>query len=229
MNSSVVPSRRPYLGRGASVERCESCFLRVDKCICELQSAVPAQVEFCLLTHNDEIYKPSNTGRLIRDSIAGTRRFIWHRKEADPELLALIQNPQVNAYIVFPPGDDYSERMTGFSSQSGKRSVFIVLDGTWRQARRMFRLSEYLQGLAVISLKSVPVSRYGLRKAIHDNQLCTAEVAIALLDEIGDQAASVHLQSYFDTFTARYLETRSQNVAPELVAGNGGDSGVLPG
>ncbi|WP_271273492.1 tRNA-uridine aminocarboxypropyltransferase [Aliamphritea hakodatensis] len=212
MNSSVVQPRRPYLGRGATVERCESCFLRVDKCICELRSAISAQVEFCLLTHNDEVYKPSNTGRLIRDSIAGTRRFIWHRKEADPELLALIQNPQVNAYIVFPPGDDYAERMAEFVPQPDKRSVFIVLDGTWRQARRMFRLSEYLQGLAVISLKNVPVSRYELRKAVHDNQLCTAEVAIALLGEIGDHSASAHLQRYFDAFTGRYLETRSQKV-----------------
>ncbi|WP_261844180.1 tRNA-uridine aminocarboxypropyltransferase [Aliamphritea ceti] len=212
MNTSSAPPRRPYLGRGATVKRCESCFLRTDKCICELRSSVSASVEFCLLTHNDEIYKPSNTGRLIRGSINATRCFIWHRTEVDPELLELIENSEVNTYIVFPPGDDYLERMTEYKSEPDKRNVFIVLDGTWRQARRMFRLSAYLQNVPLISLQNAPASRYGLRKTEEVSQLCTAEVAIELLAEIGDQIASKHLRNYFEVFTRRYSETRSQKI-----------------
>ena len=36
--------------------------------------------------------------------------------------------------------------MVEYEPKAGKRPVFIILDGTWRQARRMFRHSRYLDG-----------------------------------------------------------------------------------
>lgn len=177
-------------------------------CLCEHRAEVTANVEFWLLTHPYEIYKPTNTGRLIVDSISGSRVFQWHRTEPDPAFLRLLSRDDIDAYIVFPEGEDYRERMTSYVARQNKRSVFIILDGTWRQARRMFRLSEYLQHLPVISLDNPRQSRYKLRKAQHDNQLCTVEVAIGLLEQIGDAAPAAHLDDYFEIFNNRYQAMR---------------------
>jgi len=72
----------------------------------------------------------------------------------------------------------------------------------------MFRLSTYLQNLPVISLDRVRSSTYALRKAIHEGQLCTAEVAAALLHQLGEDCAGDTLESYYQKFNSHYIASR---------------------
>ena len=202
------PPRKPFIARGSNIDRCERCFLHRAGCICAHRREVAARVQFCLLSHPYELYKPTNTGRLIADTIQGTRVFHWHRTEPDPEFLALINDPGIDPYIVFPPGEDYQQRMTEYSPKQDRQSLFIILDGTWRQARRIFRLSDYLQHLPVISLTQSRESRYNLRKTDSPGQLCTVEVAAALLEQIGDADAAKQLDDYFDLFNDNYKVVR---------------------
>lgn len=207
------PPRKPFVTRGANVKRCEHCRLPITACICEYRSEVESQVEFVVLMHRYETYKPTNTGRLIADSIAKTRVIEWQgRKEPGDELTALLNDPSYQPIIVFPPAEDYLERMTTpvQVQQNSAKPLLILLDGTWRQARRIFRHSDYLQHLPVISLDEVRESSYGLRKAIHEGQLCTAEVAIALLEQLGDEPASNHLNAYFKRFNQHYVASRGR-------------------
>jgi DTW domain-containing protein YfiP len=207
------PPRKPFVTRGANVRRCEQCRLAISACICEYRSEVEASVEFVLLMHRYETYKPTNTGRLIADSIANTRTIEWQgRKEPGEVLQSLLNDPSYQPIIVFPPSEDYLDRMTSSAAvlADGRKPLFILLDGTWRQARRMFRHSDYLQNLPVISLDEMRVSNYGLRKAIHEGQLCTAEVAVALLEQMEDQSAADHLAAYFDRFNKHYVASRGR-------------------
>ncbi|HSG04239.1 MAG TPA: DTW domain-containing protein [Marinobacterium sp.] len=205
------PPRKPYLARGAGVHRCESCRLPLPSCICEHRKTVHAGVEFVVLMHRNETYKPTNTGRLIEATIANTRVIQWHsRLDPGDELAALLDNPSYQPIIVFPPSSDYQQRMIAQpdSSTSSAKPLFILLDGTWRQARRMFRHSVYLQKLPVISLDEARTSTYSLRKAIHEGQLCTAEVAAALLHQIGEEVAGEALDNYYQRFNAHYIASR---------------------
>ena len=207
------PPRKPFVTRGANVKRCEQCRLPITACICEYRSEVESQVEFVVLMHRYETYKPTNTGRLIADSIAKTHVIEWQgRKEPGDELTALLNDPAYQPMIVFPPAEDYLERMTSpvQVQQNAGKPLLILLDGTWRQARRIFRHSDYLQHLPVISLDEVRESSYGLRKAIHEGQLCTAEVAIALLEQLGDEPAANHLNAYFKRFNQHYVASRGR-------------------
>ncbi|MBV1787744.1 DTW domain-containing protein [Marinobacterium sp. D7] len=202
------PPRRPYLARGGGVERCEACRLPTESCICEHRAEVAAQCQFWLLMHHNEFYKPTNTGRLIADSLAGTRIFEWSRTEPPQALLDALNDPRYAPCIVFPAGDDYRDRMIDAPVDDTRIPVFIILDGTWRQARRMFRHSRYLQHLPVIEPKTQRLSRYSLRRSTVDHHLCTAEVAIALLEQFNEQDAAAHLERYFDRFNGEYFESR---------------------
>lgn len=207
------PPRKPFITRGANVKRCESCRLPLAACICEFKSSVEAKVEFVVLMHRYETYKPTNTGRLIADSIAQTHVIEWQgRKEPGEQLARLLSDNTYFPVIVFPPSDDYLDRMTSSSVviADGRKPLLILLDGTWRQARRMFRHSDYLQHLPVISLDELRESQYGLRKAIHEGQLCTAEVAIALLEQMDDLPAAQHLNHYFKRFNEHYIASRGR-------------------
>lgn len=205
------PPRRPYLARGAGVIRCVSCHLPQQSCICEFRNQVSAEVEFVVLMHRNETYKPTNTGRLIEATIANTHVIQWvSRSDPGEPLERLLEDPAYQPILVFPPGDGYRERMikTPFAAEQAGKPLLILLDGTWRQARRMFRLSTYLQNLPVISLDQVRSSTYALRKAIHEGQLCTAEVAAALLHQLGEDSAGDALETYYQKFNSHYIASR---------------------
>jgi DTW domain-containing protein YfiP len=44
-------------------------------------------------------------------------------------------------------------------AETDKRPLFILLDGTWAEARKMFGRSPYLDGLPVLSLQPNQISR----------------------------------------------------------------------
>lgn len=216
------PPRRPYLARGSGVRRCTLCHLPLDSCICAYKKQVSAGIEFVVLMHPKESYKPTNTGRLIEASIANTRVVQWvSRSEAGEELGRLLADPAYQPILVFPPDEGYRERMIREplpAAQAGK-PLLILLDGTWRQARRMFRLSTYLQSFPVISLDHMRTSTYALRKAIHEGQLCTAEVAAALLHQLGEDEAGTVLDNYYQKFNSHYIASRRRWAKRDSVSG----------
>lgn len=205
----VDPPRKPYVARGSGVTRCDGCRLPQEVCICEHRHALPAACEFWLLTHRYEFYKPTNTGRLIFDSVANTRIFEWSRTEPEAELLQALADPRYAPCLIFPPEEDYQHRVVReVGGSSGRIPAFIILDGTWRQARRMFRHSAYLQQVPVLDLQTQRLSRYQLRRSKIEEHLCTAEVAIAVLEQVGEAAVAAHLEGYFDCFNQNYIATR---------------------
>ena len=177
-----------------------------------------------------EPLKPSNTGWLIADVVADTAAFSWARTVVDPALLAMLADPQWQPYVVFPgefvaagrvvtqlqPAAHISMQPTAQptkqpTAQSGnKRPLFVLLDATWPEARKMFRKSPYLDHLPVLSLQPEQLSRYRLRRSRRDDHFCTSEVAALCLHLAGDLQAAQTLEAYLDVFTHHYLQAKHQ-------------------
>lgn len=95
--------------------------------------------------------------------------------------------------VVFPASYASAGRRVLDAPLPGKPPLFIMLDGTWPEARKMFRKSPWLDALPMISVDLSRVSAYRLREAHAEGQYCTAEVAIALLDLAGMSPQPAHL------------------------------------
>lgn len=223
----LARSTRPFLARGGPKgERCEGCRLRPSHCMCALRPELATRAAFCLLMHDAEPLKPSNTGWLIADVVRETYAFGWSRTEVDAQIEALLADPQWQPYVVFPGEYAQSpERVVNVldggdarALQPGKRPLFILLDATWSEARKMFRKSPYLDGFPVLSLHPDLISRYQLRRSKRDDHFCTSEVAALCLELVGDagdvQAGQV-LESYLGVFTERYLQAKHQQNTDE--------------
>ncbi len=63
----------------------------------------------------------------------------------------------------------------------GKHPLFVLLDATWQQARKIFRKSPYLNHLPALSLQPKQLSHYRLSRSTRDDHLCTSEVATLCL------------------------------------------------
>jgi hypothetical protein len=171
-----------------------------------------------------EPLKPSNTGWLIADVVPDTFAFGWARTEVDPALLMLLADPQWQPYLVFPGEFVAPERVVtslqpadSVAPRAGTRPLFVLLDATWPEARKMFRKSPYLEHLPVLSLHSEQVSSYKLRRSRRSDHFCTSEVAALCLALAGESQAAHTLDAYLDVFTHHYLQAKQQ--LPPDVAG----------
>ena len=216
----MARSAKPFLARGGTRgERCPGCRLAPSHCLCALHVLTPTRAGVCLLMADIEPLKPSNTGWLIADVVPDTFAFGWARTAVDPGLLALLADPQWEPVVVFPgefvaPGRVIhtleKPREGADALATPRRPLFILLDATWPEARKMFRKSPYLDALPVLSLQPEQISRYRLRRSRRDDHFCTAEVAALCLELVGEAQAAQVLDAYLDVFTHHYLQAKHQ-------------------
>ncbi|KGJ97062.1 tRNA-uridine aminocarboxypropyltransferase [Colwellia psychrerythraea] len=231
-------STTTYKARGQRVIRCELCQLAKQFCICELapsKEQVETTAGFLLLYYDTEVMKPSNTGKLIADLIPDTFAFLWSRTQDNPELLTVLNDEKWFPLVVFPQeyaGDEREVFTNKVTCPEGKRPLFIMLDGSWREAKKMFRKSPYLDGFPMVSFDAKtaiqaitgnyqgdnnnqlsPVgqdSRYTVRKTELEHQFSTAEVAARVLDMHGEVNNAHVLDLWFDVFNFQYQKSVCQ-------------------
>lgn len=211
----LTHSVKPFLARrGSRSPRCAGCRLLPSHCICGLRPVVSTDAGMCLLMADIEPLKPSNTGWLIADLVADTFAFAWARTAVDPALLALLADPQWQPFVVFPGEYAAPERVVHAvqpaPAASGRRPLFILLDGTWSEARKMFGKSPYLAHLPVLSLQPDRASEYKLRRSRRNDHFCTSEVAAMCLALAGEEQAAQALDAWLDVFSYHYLQARNQ-------------------
>ncbi|WP_411884659.1 tRNA-uridine aminocarboxypropyltransferase [Polaromonas sp. YR568] len=217
----LARASKPFLARGGPRNaRCAGCRLNPTHCMCALRPAVPdVRAGVCLVMADIEALKPSNTGWLIADVVADTFAFEWARTVVDPALIALLADPQWQPYLVFPGEFVAAERVVTevalpaaapLDGQPAKRPLFVLLDATWPEARKMFRKSPYLDKLPVLSLQSEQLSRYKLRRSQRDEHFCTSEVAALCFALGGEARVADTLEAYLDVFTNHYLKAKQQ-------------------
>ena len=169
-----------------------------------------------LLTHENEVLKKTNTGRLVTQVLASEVNEItvsaeiiqWSRVRPNDELLeALITNQTL---LIYPAKDALTchlgwERTSDESHQSLKDSDLVLLDGTWQQAQKIFNKSPYLHSLKKLHLITQRPSQYTLRRNQVEGGLCTVETVIEILRSVGHLQSAEVLQDSFEEFLAQQL------------------------
>lgn len=204
---------RPYQARGILLKRCEQCCLSEFYCICNDIKTVHAACDFIVILHRNEVFKPTNSGKLIGNTFPeNTYFFSWDRNEPAQTLLDLVGDSNRQCVIVFPL-DQKTDRVewqevakTTLTLQ--KKLTMILLDGTWRQARRMFNASKWLHHLPVLSLTPQQQAKYLTRKVIHKHYLSTAESTALALEVLEFKQESEQLLTSFDLFNLRYARMK---------------------
>jgi DTW domain-containing protein YfiP len=212
----MAVAKREYKARGSKLNRCEACLIAQHLCICDgINIAHTCKSAVCLIMYHNESFKPSNTGRLIADIIPDNYAFRWDRTAPDPKLIELLNNANYYPVIVFPVNNresEYTRVITKVEQDEGKTPLYIFLDGTWREAKKMFRKSPYLDDLPILSISPELLSEYQLRVAAHAHQLGTAEVACIVLEQNKERDAAQKLTEHFIDFRDAYLKCKRKKM-----------------
>lgn len=186
-------------------ESCSKCGVPIINCICNIVPKIETKAKILILSTEREFSRPSNTARLLKlVNAESTELILWERTNTPEKLIEYINSEEYETYILFPAeNDDLSERK--FKHESSKKiPAFIILDGTWKEAGKMLRKSDYLKKLSRISLNPIHKSEYTLRKGASEGELCTIEAAIEIL-KLNYEFDYAHLvKGAFDLFVKSF-------------------------
>ncbi len=214
---------------------CGFCLLRADLCICQCAPRLSALHQWVVLTHTEEIKKATNTGKLLLNSLPNAERILWSRRDFDQQFQALTAPYTGRSWLLFPDlsndnaafkvqcADIYynsqpptqnqnlmSVNVSDRSALMSRPNLFVIIDATWQQARKMYRQSTLLQELPKYSLMGGH-SDYTLRRHQQPGNLSTVETGIQLLQQLGHTQDALSLAAYFEAFLHAYEAHRSDH------------------
>lgn len=147
-----------------------------------------------LLTHERELNKGTNTGRLVEQVLGDDLEIIiWKRKEPDERLVQLLETKQ--AALVFPSKEANLE-----NQDPNDYEYLVILDSTWQEARKMFNRSPYLNQAEKVSLSISRPSEYKLRRNQIEGGLSTVECVIELMKHKTLFHMAENLKNIFNNF-----------------------------
>ncbi|MFT6906256.1 MAG: DTW domain-containing protein YfiP [Oleiphilaceae bacterium] len=151
-------------------------------------------MKFILLTHERELLKGTNTGRIVNEVLGGDVIIIlWKRKQPNDFLVNLLDTKK--AALVFPVNDTEDSDNTPENYE-----YLVILDATWQEARKMFNRSSYLNQADRVSVKTTKPSVFKLRRNQIEGGLSTAECVIALLGHQNTSDKRQLLEQRFELF-----------------------------
>ncbi|HTN65452.1 MAG TPA: tRNA-uridine aminocarboxypropyltransferase [Burkholderiaceae bacterium] len=178
-----------------------------------------------MLQHPQEASQAKGSARLLHLSLARSQ---LHTGEifAPAVLQALLQRPwpeamdaapsgtanhtPVHSILLYPrPPTDVAPAPLPLAEPARLR--LVLLDGTWRQSRRMLQDNPLLQALPRLALPSSLPSRYHIRRAQRPGQLSTLEACCHALRQLEQREQPYQsLLQAFDGFVAQQLAYRPQ-------------------
>ena len=165
-------------------------------------------LDVILLQHSKERSRVTSTAPLLSDKeyVKKNKTFLqplldhvnveilsWSGRIDNEEIQRQLHQVQ-GAVLVWIGGNIAAEAFQNKTTAAAPS--FVILDGTWQEARTMFRKMPFLQQLPRLSVSPQWSSMYTLRKDFtgwrhrfggsDENLLCTAEAVAALLESRGD-------------------------------------------
>ncbi len=165
-----TPARRPT---------CPRCQLPLRSCLCAWVRPVHNRVPLRVLQHPDEAAQAKNSLRLLRLCLADCQCLVGEQVDA-PTLAAWLG---AGAVLLYPGAAD-----AGAPPLPAHPGPLVLLDGTWRQTRRLLALNPLLQALPRCPMPALPPSRYLIRQAQRPEHRSTLEAAALALGGLEGRA-----------------------------------------
>lgn len=137
--------------------------------------------------HPQEAKKVRNgTGRLAHLALSNSEIFFGLDFSIHPNVQALLSDEKYNPFILYPgkASKDISEYDPEQLSKNGKIPLVFVIDGTWKAAKKMMKMSQNLHDLPRISISPKEPSRFLIKQQPNSLCLSTIEAIFYLLTEL---------------------------------------------
>lgn len=188
--------------------RCPRCLILIDYCVCELVGAArDSQPEIVIVRHHWEAFKSTGTARLASLALSNLRIIDFALENPTPVRGALAALE--DAWLLYPDSTPASD-----ARAAARPRTLVVLDGTWRQTRKMLRRLPELARFPRYSLRddAAAAERDRLRVPPRAGARSTLESIADALAELDSAECGQRLLTLHQGFVERTRRARGQRV-----------------
>lgn len=175
--------------------RCPRCLILKPYCLCAEVPRVEARTPLVVVRHQREGWKSTGTARIAALALPGLR-LLEYGDDAEPARAELPALLAPGTHLLFPAEAEAP------AVDRAAVTRLVVLDGTWRQVRRMYQRLPVLHGLPRVSLPAKPEPVLRLRESTLEAGRSTLEAIADALRVLEGEAVAAPLHALH----ARYVE-----------------------
>ncbi|MFA5679384.1 MAG: tRNA-uridine aminocarboxypropyltransferase [Pseudomonas sp.] len=140
--------------------RCACCQRPAGHCLCHLLPRISTRTQLLVIQHPDEQKHALNTARLLVAGLEHAELLIT--EQLSEEWCSLLLDAQWRTELLFPGP---AVPVVRAAADDPRPRRLVLLDGTWRKARKLLHMNPLLEQLPRVALPDGLTSRYRLRKA----------------------------------------------------------------
>ncbi len=184
-------------------EVCYRCRRAQRVCLCGAIEPIAPAAKVVFLQHPREARNVVGTTRIAHLALAGSRLFQGVDFTDDAHVMRALADEAAHSAVVYPgPGARPAEEL---AAREGPLTLWII-DGTWSQARKIWKQNPWLQRLPAYRLAPEAPGNYRIRKEPAAHCLATIEATAQILDVVaGERGRHAGLIRAFDTMVERQL------------------------
>jgi len=157
---------------------CRRCEYPLQTCICSHLSLVDSSIHVSIMQDPSEVKHAKNTARLIPLLLSRCEIFVGESPDDFlPVQQKLFEHP--NSLLLYPV--DNAIELSKASDSPVELTHILLLDGTWRKAKKLYLNNPWLHSIQKAKLGSRKASQYRIRKVPSADSYSTIEaLAFAL-------------------------------------------------
>ncbi|MEW5742532.1 MAG: tRNA-uridine aminocarboxypropyltransferase [Myxococcota bacterium] len=180
--------------------RCRQCWIRLEHCICAHLPRVTPRTKVVVVRHAREAMKSTGTVRVLALSMPGAQ-VLEYGEDTQPAQAQLEPLLDEGTHLLFP-----GEGAAGWDATKVTR--LVALDGTWRQARRMYHRLPALHALPKLALPAKADVVLRLRESPSGEGRSTLEAVADALALLEGDAVAAPLHRLHADFVERVFKAR---------------------
>lgn len=181
--------------------RCQRCWVVEQWCICGDVLAVPTRTEVLVVRHDRESFKSTGTARIASLAMPHLR-ILGFGDDAEPARSELTGGLGEGAFLLFPTED------AGAPWAGAQVKRLVVLDGTWRQTRRMYAKLPPLHDLPRLALPEKAGRVLRLRESRFEAGRSTLEAIAEAIGLLEGEAVAAPLHALHATYVEKVFRAR---------------------
>ena len=194
-----------------SREMCWRCRRPKRVCYCAAVRPIETRTRVVILQHPRESDVPINTARIAELSLSSSTLHVGLDFSRDRALLAALSNQAAPPVLLYPSDD---AKDLAVDPPLGPVTL-VVIDGTWWQASKLFKLNPVLHALPRYGLAPSEESRYRIRREPAAHCLSTIEALEAALAVLEDRPGGLpELLAPFDAMVETQLDFVARESRP---------------
>ena len=190
---------------------CLRCRRPKSACFCDHLPSLPTRTRVVFIQHPRERYVAIGTARMAHLALPNSELHTVERFDEQSDWASRLLAPDSGAALLFP-GED--ARDLGAMAPQDYPKRLVVLDGTWPQARKLFRLNPALARLPRVAFTPRAPSNYRIRREPRVEFVSTIEAVVQVLSLVEGSDRFDAMLEAFDWMIDHQLAAQARRTSP---------------